>query len=453
MPDKNCLNTPPIQDTPPGQAARSNAASLSHGKCGTLLCLGIESSCDETALALYQGYQGGGDREHEQGDGQGHGNALHQESSSEQADATGAAGTSSGEIPGSTTGQPENNAVPGAPTGKLLGSVLASQAELHALFGGVVPELASREHYRLIGRLYDLLLKQTGVSSDQIDLVAVARGPGLLGALLVGMGFAKGICLGTGAKLLGVNHLEGHLLACGLEQPLVFPALGLLVSGGHTHIYRIDSPQKFRLLGRTLDDAAGEAFDKVAKLLRLPYPGGKWLDSLGQRGIVSPRLLPKPYLDNDNLDFSFSGLKTAAGTYIAKHPELLRPELDDMEKKENDQELTGLAASFNHSVAATLSAKLRRALVRENENAGHNGKPKAIILAGGVASNSFVRRYIAELAKEFALPLLLPSPALCTDNASMIAYSGWLLGREGLSHTLNLGAVPKGRAIPDDYSR
>ncbi len=445
--DKNFLNTPENQAGETASSSLGGAASACRDKSKPLLCLGIESSCDETALALYQGN-------------------IENTAPADQP-------CQVDQIEGC---MPEHKSLPGT----LLGSVLASQAELHALFGGVVPELASREHYRLIGKLYDLLLKQTGVSSDQIDLVAVARGPGLLGALLVGMGFAKGICLGTGAKLLGVNHLEGHLLACGLEQPLIFPALGLLVSGGHTHIYRIDSPHKFRLLGRTLDDAAGEAFDKVAKLLRLPYPGGKWLDALGQRGVVSPRLFPKPYLDNDNLDFSFSGLKTAAGTYIAKHPELLRPELNEMDKKEKDPELTGFAASFNHSVATTLSAKLRRALLRENENAGSPGgvtgndaqngqnwqtapeaqaqdceteKPKAIILAGGVAANSFVRSYIAELAREFNLPLLLPSPALCTDNAAMIAYAGWLLGREGLRHDLRLGAIPKGRAIPDDYLR
>lgn len=436
--DKNCLNIPENQAGETASSSQGGAAGSCPDKIKPLLCLGIESSCDETALALYLGNN----------ENTATPDRVNQVESCRS----------------------EHKSLPG----RLLGSVLASQAELHALFGGVVPELASREHYRLIGKLYDLLLKQTGVSSDQIDLVAVARGPGLLGALLVGMGFAKGLCLGTGAKLLGVNHLEGHLLACGLEQPLIFPALGLLVSGGHTHIYRIDSPHQFRLLGRTLDDAAGEAFDKVAKLLRLPYPGGKWLDALGQRGVISPRLFPKPYLDNDNLDFSFSGLKTAAGTYIAKHPELLRPELNEMDKKEKDPELTGFAASFNHSVAATLSAKLRRALLRENENTVSPGsvtgndvqnvtetqaqdceaeKPKTIILAGGVAANSFVRSYIAELAREFNLPLLLPSPALCTDNAAMIAYAGWLLGREGLRHDLRLGAIPKGRAIPDDYLR
>ncbi len=178
-----------------------------------MLCIGIETSCDETGLALVR-------------------------------------------------------------DGRLVHAVMSSQADIHALFGGVVPEIASREHYRLIGPLYDLLLREAGVGPTELDAVAVARGPGLLGSLLVGMAFAKGLALGFDIPLVGVNHLHAHLLAAGLERELVFPALGLLVSGGHTHIYRIESPVSFRLLGRTLDDAAGEAYDKVAKMLRLPYPGG-----------------------------------------------------------------------------------------------------------------------------------------------------------------------------------
>lgn len=223
-----------------------------------MLCLGIESSCDETALALVE-------------------------------------------------------------DGRLLGSVLASQSNVHALFGGVVPELASREHYRYVGPLFDELMQRCGTKPADLDLVAAARGPGLLGSLLVGVAFAKTLALGLGAPFLGVNHLHAHLLAVGLEHELVFPALGLLVSGGHTHLYRLESPWRCLLLGRTLDDAAGEAFDKVGKLLGLAYPGGQLLDALARTGAASPKLFPRPYLDNDNLDFSFSGLKTAAAVFIERN--------------------------------------------------------------------------------------------------------------------------------------
>ncbi|MCL2123838.1 MAG: tRNA (adenosine(37)-N6)-threonylcarbamoyltransferase complex transferase subunit TsaD, partial [Desulfovibrionaceae bacterium] len=184
-----------------------------------MLCLGIESSCDETALAL-----------------------VHD--------------------------------------GTLVDAVLASQADMHALFGGVVPELASREHYRFMGPLYDQLMSRNGLTAAELDVVAVARGPGLLGSLLVGVAFAKALALGTHARFVGVNHLHAHLLAVGLQESIPWPCLGLVVSGGHTEIYRMESPMRFTRLGRSLDDAAGEAFDKIAKLLGLPYPGGIHLDAL-----------------------------------------------------------------------------------------------------------------------------------------------------------------------------
>ncbi|MBG3878658.1 tRNA (adenosine(37)-N6)-threonylcarbamoyltransferase complex transferase subunit TsaD, partial [Desulfovibrio oxamicus] len=223
-----------------------------------------------------------------------------------------------------------------------------------------------------------------GVTAADIDVVAVARGPGLLGSLLVGMGFAKGLALATGARLVGVNHLHAHLLAAGIAAEMAYPALGLLVSGGHTHIYRMESPRHMPLLGRTLDDAAGEAFDKVAKQLGLAYPGGRTIDELGRKGRVNPAMFPRPYVDNDNLDFSFSGLKTSAGLVVQANPALIEaaravadgsagaagsvnvtsnqgsPELPDMAA------LHDMCASFNHAVAETLRIKLERALVREN---------------------------------------------------------------------------------------
>lgn len=353
-----------------------------------MLCLGIESSCDETALALVQ-------------------------------------------------------------DGKLIHSIMSTQADVHALFGGVVPELASREHYRLIGPLYDALMQGAGVELADLDAIAVARGPGLLGALLVGMAFAKGLAASAQIPLIGVNHLHAHLLAAGLDEELEYPALGLLVSGGHTHIYRIDGPDNFTLMGKTLDDAAGEAYDKVAKMLGLPYPGGRILDEAGRQGIATPKLFPRPYLDNDNLDFSFSGLKTALQTYIMAHPNLVLDYASAQKLCDGGavpQALADMSASFNVAVAETLCAKLNRALHRPESR-----DIKALIVAGGVAANSFVREHTADLAARHHLRYIVPKPSLCTDNGSMIAFTGWELAKRGLFHGLDLEAIPRGRTIPHDY--
>ncbi|MGE9986523.1 tRNA (adenosine(37)-N6)-threonylcarbamoyltransferase complex transferase subunit TsaD [Desulfovibrio sp. SGI.169] len=346
-----------------------------------MLCLGIESSCDETALALVE-------------------------------------------------------------DGRLLGSVLASQADVHALFGGVVPELASREHYRCIGPLFDELMRRCRRSGTDITLVSVARGPGLLGSLLVGVAFAKGLALGLGARFLGLNHLHTHLLAVGLEQELTFPCLGLLVSGGHTHIYRMEAPWRCQPLGRTLDDAAGEAFDKVGKLLGLTYPGGRLMDALARAGRADAGLFPRPYLDNDNLDFSFSGLKTAVASYMERRldggwPHPLR------RVEDAPQALRDCCASFNLAVVDTLCVKVSRALDRQPDL-------RALIVAGGVAANSLLRERMEELMRRRGGKLLTPSPLLCTDNAAMTAYAGWLLGRAGFQHDLSMETIPRGRAVPDD---
>ena len=346
-----------------------------------MLCLGIESSCDETALALVE-------------------------------------------------------------DGRLLASVLASQADVHALFGGVVPELASREHYRYIGPLFDELMRRCRRQAVDIDLVSVARGPGLLGSLLVGVAFAKGLALGLGARFLGLNHLHAHLLAVGLELELRFPCLGLLVSGGHTHIYRLESPWRCLPLGRTLDDAAGEAFDKVGKLLGLAYPGGRLMDALATAGRADAGLFPRPYLDNDNLDFSFSGLKTAAASYIEQHLDGLWPH--PLQKVEDASEaLRDCCASFNLAVVDTLCVKVERALDRQPDL-------RTLIVAGGVAANSLLRSRMAELMRRRGGDILVPNPTLCTDNAAMTAYAGWLLGKAGFCHDLRMETIPRGRAVPED---
>jgi len=339
--------------------------------------------------------------------------------------------------------------------GEFLGEALASQTDIHAVFGGVVPEIASREHQRMLPVLFRKLLGKTGLAPGDISAVAVARGPGLLGSLLVGMSFAKGLCLATGATLIGVDHLHAHLLAPGLEAEMHLPALGLLVSGGHTHIYRIDSPTEFKLLGRTLDDAAGEAFDKVAKLLNLPYPGGRYLDDLSRGVEPDKTLFPRAYVHNDNLDFSFSGLKTAVAEYLAKRPHLAyaaMPEADALQNggafalADNADELAEVAAAFNYAIAETLRIKVARALERETGLL-------SLVVAGGVAANSHVRTAMAHVAESAGLALCLPSPAFCTDNAAMIAHAGELALCAGYSHGLDLESVPRGRAVPKDWKR
>ncbi|MBD5608386.1 MAG: tRNA (adenosine(37)-N6)-threonylcarbamoyltransferase complex transferase subunit TsaD [Desulfovibrio sp.] len=315
--------------------------------------------------------------------------------------------------------------------GRLVHSLTSSQAELHSLFGGVVPELASREHYRFIGPLFDKLLVDSGASATDIDAIAVTRGPGLLGSLLVGVAFAKSLALALGRPLIGANHLRAHLLAVGLSRPLVFPALGVLASGGHTHLYWIKSHDDFEILGTTIDDAAGEAFDKIGQFLNLPYPGGPVIDLMAIDGEPSYEL-PRPYIDNDNLDFSFSGLKTAAIRVAREH-------------RDKDFDIRDFCASLNEAIADTLVVKTERALEKF--------PAAAIWFAGGVAANSLARKKLEDLALRRGLAFLVPEKKFCGDNAAMIAYNGWLLAQEGKTSELDLESIPRGRKIPDDYRK
>ncbi len=330
--------------------------------------------------------------------------------------------------------------------------VLSTQIDLHALFGGVVPELASREHAKLLPLLFDDLLKQANINAHQIDGIAVANGPGLLGALLVGVGFAKGLALGLNVPIVGVNHLNAHLAAVGLEKDVEFPALGVLVSGGHTHLYEIKNFHTFKVLGKTLDDAAGEACDKFAKMLTLPYPGGALLDMLGSRGNVDKKLFPRPYIKNDNLDFSFSGLKTAASLFLQNNPSACLPpsksnngiaSIEDHKKRimQAPEILCDAAASYMYAIADTLAIKAQRSL-KHFEN-----RPKSLILAGGVAANSFVRARLCELAEEENLQIHYPSMKLCTDNGDMIAYLGRHLLLNGFEDELSFPAYPRGSVM------
>lgn len=283
-------------------------------------------------------------------------------------------------------------------------NVIASQAALHHRYGGVVPELASRRHLERLLPVIDLALTQAGTTWDDLRGIAVTCGPGLVGALAVGVAAAKALAYVRGLPLVGVNHLEGHLYANAIDAgPLPTPALALIVSGAHTDLVLLEGPHRYTMLGRTRDDAAGEAFDKVARAMGLGYPGGAALDRLGQSGDPSAVPLPVPFQDG-GLDFRFSGVKTAALRVLAGQP------------APTAEFLAALAASLQRVVAEALVKKLARAARRH--------RPRALLLAGGVAANSVLRRRLLAEAGRLGVPVLIPPPELCTDNAAMIAAAG-----------------------------
>lgn len=293
----------------------------------------------------------------------------------------------------------------------LLAHGIHSQIALHAAYGGVVPELASRDH---VGRILPLMraaLADSGVHPRQLTGVAYTAGPGLIGALMVGAAAAAGVAASLDLPLIPVHHMEGHLLAPMLEYPRPeFPFVALLVSGGHTLLVAVEGPGQYQILGESLDDAVGEAFDKTAKLLGLPYPGGPELARLAETG--SPRFkLPRPMTDRPGLDFSFSGLKTAV--LVA-----LPPDADLATKAD-------MARSFEDAVTETLAIKCERAMQ-------HTGF-RTLIVAGGVGANQRLRQRLAQLAVKRKLQLSFPRKEFCTDNAAMIAYVGWLRRHEGQS--------------------
>lgn len=284
----------------------------------------------------------------------------------------------------------------------VLSNIIASQEAVHAPFGGVVPELASRKHLEVISSVIEEALSRASQSLDAIDGIAVTQGPGLAGALLVGISVAKAIAYARNLPLVGIHHIEGHLFAVLLEKTVAFPFIALVVSGGHTHLYRVDGYGRYRTLGQTRDDAAGEAFDKVAKILGLPYPGGSVIDRLASRGDPDGVRLPRPLLRDGSCNFSFSGLKTAVLQSIRKNP------VDG-----EGQALHDLCASFQAAVCDVLVEKTRSAL-RET------GITR-LVVAGGVACNSGLRKGMSRLSEETGVELFIPSPILCTDNAAMLA--------------------------------
>jgi N6-L-threonylcarbamoyladenine synthase len=311
--------------------------------------------------------------------------------------------------------------------------VVASQILTHAPYGGVVPEVASRQHVATIVPVIRRAVADAGIDLADLDAVAVTCGPGLVGALLVGVETAKALAFALGKPLIGVNHLAGHLAAAFLEDPTLaapppFPHLALLVSGGHTAIIRVDEPGKTRLLGATRDDAAGEAFDKVGKLLGLGYPGGVAIDKLAATGNPRAVALPRAMAGRDDLDFSFSGLKTAVSTWLAKRGTSGALGLPV------GIELADLCASFQTAVVDVLVRKSRRALEIQGL--------AALVVCGGVAANRGLRSALAEAARADSFGLFIPPPKRCTDNASMIAAAGSSLFQLGQYAGLDLAVDP-----------
>jgi N6-L-threonylcarbamoyladenine synthase len=311
-----------------------------------MIVLGIESSCDETGIALY-------DTEH-----------------------------------------------------GLLSHALYSQVAMHEAYGGVVPELASRDHVRRALPLLEQVLKESGVALSAVDAIAFTQGPGLAGALLVGAAVANGLALALDIPVLGVHHLEGHLLSPLLSaRPPAFPFVALLVSGGHTQLMQVDGVGQYTLLGETLDDAAGEAFDKSAKLLGLGYPGGPAISKLALQGSAGVRQLPRPMLHSANLDFSFSGLKTAVLTLVKNHQGPL-----------SEQDKADIAHAFVEAMVEVLVSKCQKALKQTGM--------KRLVIAGGVGANAQLRAALNAAALRKRFEVFYPEIELCTDNGAMIAFAG-----------------------------
>jgi N6-L-threonylcarbamoyladenine synthase len=322
----------------------------------------------------------------------------------------------------------------------ILSSVVASQLATHGKYGGVVPELASREHLRAIVPVVRLALEQAQTGYDNLSAIAVTEGPGLVGSLLVGITYAKSICFARGIPLIGVNHIEGHIHAVILEaaQEIEFPAVALVVSGGHTHLFEIRDGGTYRLLGRTRDDAAGEAYDKVAKLLGFGYPGGPIIDQLAPHGDASAVKFTLARMKGNTLDFSFSGLKTAVLRWVEARDltaeielrrKLQNPDIEDWLRATPAATL-GLLASFQKTVIEEL---LRRAIVAV-EQIGAN----SLIIGGGVACNAGLRS--AARNTNLPCPVYFPSPGLSTDNAAMIAAAAFPKFHAGQSDDFTLRA-------------
>ena len=295
---------------------------------------------------------------------------------------------------------------------KILSSVISSQIELHKPFGGVMPELASREHLEKIEPVVDEALEKAGVSLADIDAVAVTQGPGLVGSLLVGVCYAKALAFGLDIPFIGVNHIEGHVFSIAFDNPPVeYPALALIVSGGHTNLFYIPEAGKYKVVSRTRDDAAGEAFDKVAKMLGLEYPGGPVVEKISLTGDAGKIKFPIAKISDGRPDFSFSGLKTAVSRYIREN------NIIPVGKNE-------IPAREIRDIAASFQATVIKSLIGTTEKLAVELHPKTLIVAGGVACNKALQEAAQKLSKKLSIPVYFPSKHLSTDNAAMIAAAG-----------------------------
>ncbi len=311
---------------------------------------------------------------------------------------------------------------------EMMSSVISSQIEIHKRFGGVVPELASREHLDKIVPVVEEAFERARVGKEEIDGIAVTAGPGLVGSLLVGVSYAKAMAFALSLPLVGVNHIEGHIYSVVFENPPVeYPAMALIVSGGHTNLFLVPEPGKYRVVARTRDDAAGEAFDKVAKLLGLGYPGGPIIERLAREGDPRSVRFSVPRMGDGRPDFSFSGLKTAVSKHVRETN--LHPVVGD---EAPSQEIKDLAASFQSVVVRSLTGTMERL-------AGEY-RPRTLIVAGGVACNNALREASREAATRLGVPVYFPSPHLSTDNAAMIAAAGTVKLQAGERADLDLNA-------------
>ncbi len=337
-----------------------------------MIILGIESSCDETAVAIYEGD-------------------------------------------------------PVSVQGRIVAEKIASQIETHAKFGGVVPEVASREHLIALPPMVDALLSEAGLNWSDVHQIAVTAGPGLMGALLVGTSYARAAGMVNDIPVMPIHHMEGHLLAPGLEGELPdFPFITLLVSGGHTLLVHVKAIGQYEVIGQTLDDAAGECFDKSARLLGLPYPGGPEIAALAFGGNAKRYKLPRPMLNRDNLNFSFSGLKTAV-MYAVK----------------NAGGLSSMNETDRRDMAACIEAATCEVLVKKSIHACLQADAPRLVIAGGVAANKHLRSLLDELAEAKGIEVHMPHPRHCTDNAAMIAYAAFQKIKSGIPYSEDWDATPR----------
>lgn len=312
----------------------------------------------------------------------------------------------------------------------ILSDIVGYQWDIHGKYGGIVPELACRRHIEVIYPITEQAIKKAGIELSDLNAIAVTSGPGLIGALLVGVSFAKSLSYSLRIPLIGVNHLEGHLWAIALEKRVRRPFIGLVVSGGHTNLYYVEELGSYRLLGNTFDDAAGEAFDKVSKILGLGYPGGPAIENCAESGDPKAITFPRALINEKGFDFSFSGIKTAVLSYIRKRYTVLH--VDDIPKILNGEERVraDIAASFQQAVIDILVSKTIKA-ARETGI-------YSVVVSGGVACNKLLREEMISYAKKYGIKVYIPGSKYCTDNASMIAWVGHKYYKKGIFADLRL---------------